>query len=203
MEPESDFDYTIKLLVVGDSSVGKTNFISMFIENKFNQAYMTTSGMDLRTSSIEVKNKKIRVQLWDTAGQEKYRAITKNLFLKVQAALIVYDITNEETFNNLKTWVRSIKEECGKQIQMLIIGNKNDLNEERVVDKNIAMEYAKEEKIDYLETSSKTGDNIQKAISLLCEKVLENTEFTNDFSFTLDASAISQKNKSKCCQNQN
>ena len=203
MEVDSDFDYTIKILVVGDSTVGKTNFIRMFIENKFNQNYMTTSGIDLKTSSIEIKNKKIRVQLWDTAGQEKYKAITKNLFLKVQAALIVYDITNEETFNNLKTWVRSIKEECGKQIQMLIIGNKNDLNEERVVDKNIAMEYAKEEKIDYLETSSKTGDNIQKAISLLCEKVLENTEFTNDFSFTLDASAISQKNKSKCCQNQN
>jgi Ras-related protein Rab-1A len=203
MELDSDFDYTIKILVVGDSTVGKTNFIRMFIENKFNQNYMTTSGIDLKTSSIEIKNKKIRVQLWDTAGQEKYKAITKNLFLKVQAALIVYDITNEETFNNLKTWVRSIKEECGKQIQMLIIGNKNDLNEERVVDKNIAMEYAKEEKIDYLETSSKTGDNIQKAISLLCEKVLENTEFTNDFSFTLDASAISQKNKSKCCQNQN
>ena len=203
MELDSDFDYTIKILVVGDSTVGKTNFIRMFIENKFNQNYMTTSGIDLKTSSIEIKNKKIRVQLWDTAGQEKYKAITKNLFLKVQAALIVYDITNEETFNNLKTWVRSIKEECGKQIQMLIIGNKNDLNEERVVDKNIAMEYAKEEKIDYLETSSKTGDNIQKAITLLCEKVLENTEFTNDFSFTLDASAISQKNKSKCCQNQN
>ena len=203
MELDSDFDYTIKILVVGDSTVGKTNFIRMFIENKFNQNYMTTSGIDLKTSSIEIKNKKIRVQLWDTAGQEKYKAITKNLFLKVQAALIVYDITNEETFNNLKTWVRSIKEECGKQIQMLIIGNKNDLNEERVVDKNIAMEYAKEEKIDYLETSSKTGDNIQKAISLLCEKVLENTEFTNDLSFTLDASAISQKNKSKCCQNQN
>ena len=203
MELDSDFDYTIKILVVGDSTVGKTNFIRMFIENKFNQNYMTTSGIDLKTSSIEIKNKKIRVQLWDTAGQEKYKAITKNLFLKVQAALIVYDITNEETFNNLKTWVRSIKDECGKQIQMLIIGNKNDLNEERVVDKNIAMEYAKEEKIDYLETSSKTGDNIQKAISLLCEKVLENTEFTNDFSFTLDATAISQKNKSKCCQNQN
>ena len=199
MELDSDFDYTIKILVVGDSTVGKTNFIRMFIENKFNQNYMTTSGIDLKTSSIEIKNKKIRVQLWDTAGQEKYRAITTNLFLKVQAALIVYDITNEETFNNLKTWVRSIKEECGKQIQMLIIGNKNDLNEERVVDKNIAMEYAKEEKIDYLETSSKTGDNIQKAISLLCEKVLENTEFTNDFSFTLDATRMSQKDKSKCC----
>ena len=83
MEIESDFDYTIKLLVVGDSTVGKTNFIRMFIENVFSQNYMTTSGIDLKTSSIEIKNKKIRVQLWDTAGQEKYRAITKNLFLKV------------------------------------------------------------------------------------------------------------------------
>ena len=116
MEQESDFDYTIKLLVVGDSSVGKTNFITMFIENKFNQTYMTTSGMDLKTSSIVVKNKKIRVQLWDTAGQEKYRAITKNLFLKVQGALVVYDITNDNSFTNLKTWVKSIKEECGKSV---------------------------------------------------------------------------------------
>ena len=123
MEQESDFDYTIKLLVVGDSSVGKTNFITMFIENKFNQTYMTTSGMDLKTSSIVVKNKKIRVQLWDTAGQEKYRAITKNLFLKVQGALVVYDITNDNSFTNLKTWVKSIKEECGKSMQMIIVSS--------------------------------------------------------------------------------
>ena len=201
MEIDSDFDYTIKILVVGDSTVGKTNFIRMFIENKFNQNYMTTSGIDLKTSNIEIKNKKIRVQLWDTAGQEKYRAITTNLFLKVQGVLIVYDITNEETFNNLKSWVKSIKDECGKQMQMLIVGNKNDLEEQRVIDKNIATEYAKEEKLEYIETSSKTGDNIQKAITLLCEKILDNTELTNDFSFTLDATSLSQKNKSRCCNN--
>ena len=201
MEIDSDFDYTIKILVVGDSTVGKTNFIRMFIENKFNQNYMTTSGIDLKTSNIEIKNKKIRVQLWDTAGQEKYRAITTNLFLKVQGVLIVYDITNEETFNNLKSWVKSIKDECGKQMQMLIVGNKNDLEEQRVIDKNIAIEYAKEEKLEYIETSSKTGDNIQKAITLLCEKILDNTELTNDFSFTLDATSLSQKNKSRCCNN--
>ena len=199
MEIESDFDYTIKLLVIGDTTVGKTNFIRMFIENQFNPNYMTTSGIDLKTNTINIKNKKIRVQLWDTAGQEKYKAITKSLFLKVQGSLIVYDITNENSFNNLKIWVKSIKEECGKQIPILIVGNKNDLNEERVVDKNIANEYAKEEKIDYIETSSKTGENVLKAVTLLCEKVLDSTEFTNDFSFTLDATNLSQKNKKKCC----
>ena len=199
MEIDSDFDYTIKILVVGDSTVGKTNFIRMFIENKFYQNYMTTSGIDLKTSNIEIKNKKIRVQLWDTAGQEKYRAITTNLFLKVQGVLLVYDLTNEESFNNLKSWVKLIKDECGKQMQMLIVGNKSDLDEQRVVDKNIANEYAKEEKLEYIETSSKTGDNVQKAITMLCEKVLDNTEITNDFSFTLDATRMSQKDKSKCC----
>ncbi len=199
MEQESDFDYTIKLLVVGDSSVGKTNFITMFIENKFNQTYMTTSGMDLKTSSIVVKNKKIRVQLWDTAGQEKYRAITKNLFLKVQGALVVYDITNDNSFTNLKTWVKSIKEECGKSMQMIIVGNKCDLDDERVIEKEKALEYAEEEKVEYIETSSKTGENVQKAISQLCEKVLENNEMGAEFSFTLDASSFSKNNKRKCC----
>ena len=194
-----DFDYTIKLLIVGDSSVGKTNFISMFIENKFIPNYMTTSGIDLKASIIEVRNKKIKVQLWDTAGQEKYRAITKNLFLKVQGVLIVYDITNENSFSSLKSWVKTIKDECGKQMQMVIVGNKSDLEENRVIDKTIASEFAKEEKIDYIETSCKTGENIQKSISLLCEKVLENTEFTNDFSFTLDATSFSKKSKRKCC----
>jgi len=201
MEQESDFDYTIKLLVVGDSSVGKTNFITMFIENKFNQTYMTTSGMDLKTSSIVVKNKKIRVQLWDTAGQEKYRAITKNLFLKVQGALVVYDITNDNSFTNLKTWVKSIKEECGKSMQMIIVGNKCDLDDERVIEKEKALEYAEEEKVEYIETSSKTGENVQKAISQLCEKVLENNEMGAEFSFTLDASSFSKNNKRKCCSN--
>ena len=201
MEQESDFDYTIKLLVVGDSSVGKTNFITQFIENKFNQTYMTTSGMDLKTSSIVVKNKKIRVQLWDTAGQEKYRAITKNLFLKVQGALVVYDITNDNSFTNLKTWVKSIKEECGKSMQMIIVGNKCDLDDQRVIEKEKALEYAEEEKVEYIETSSKTGENVQKAISQLCEKVLENNEMGAEFSFTLDAGSFSKNNKRKCCSN--
>ena len=160
---------------------------------------MTTTGIDLKASSIEINNKKIKIQLWDTAGQEKYRAITKNLFLKVQGVLVVYDITNEDSFKSIKSWVNTIKDECGKQMQMIIVGNKCDLNDQRIIDKNAAMEYAKQEKIEYIETSCKTGENIQKAIAILCEKVLDTTEFTNDFSFTLDATTVSKKNKRKCC----
>ena len=196
---ESDFDFTIKLLIVGDTCVGKTNFISVFMGNTFSENYMTTSGIDLKTTKIEIRNKKIRIQLWDTAGQEKYRAITKTLFLKVQGILILYDITKESSFNHLKDWIKSIREECGSQIQLLIVGNKSDLNESRIIEKEKALAYAEEEKIKYIETSSKTGENIQKAISLLCEKIIDNTEISGDFSFTIDAGSLSKKNKGKCC----
>ena len=196
---ESDFDFTIKLLILGDTCVGKTNFISVFMGNTFSENYMTTSGLDLKTTSIEIRNKKIRIQLWDTAGQEKYRAITKTLFLKVQGILILYDITKESSFNNLKDWIKSIREECGNQIQLLIVGNKSDLNKSRIIEKEKALAYAEEEKIKYIETSSKTGENIQKAISLLCEKIIDNTEISGDFSFTIDAGSLSKKNKGKCC----
>ena len=198
MEEESDIDYTLKLLIVGDSTVGKTNFIYRFIENKFNQNYIATSGIELKTVKIEINKSKIRVQLWDTAGQEKYKAVTKNLFLKVQGTLIMFDITNDNSFNNAKKWVSSIKEECGKQMQMILVGNKSDLKDERIVKREEASKYAEAEKIEYIETSSKTGDNIQNSINLICQKILENTEFDKDFSFTLEQTFVNKK--TKCCE---
>ena len=164
MEKDSEFEYTIKLLIVGDSNVGKTNFIYRFIDNKFSQTYMASTGIDLKCSTIELKGKKIRVQLWDTAGQEKYRSITKNLFLKVQGILAVYDITNDASFENLKSWIRIIKDECGSHMPIILVGNKNDLENQRLIDKDTAIALAQEEKLEYIETSSKTGENIAKSI---------------------------------------
>jgi len=199
MEQEPEIDYTIKLLIVGDSSVGKSNFIYRFIENRFCEEYLTTSGIDLKTANIKIKDKMIRVQLWDTAGQEKYRAITKNLFLKVLGALVFYDITNENSFLNLKEWVKSIKEECGGHMQMILIGSKSDLADKRVVRRDEAEAYAKEQKIEYMESSSKTGENVQEAIISLCEKILKKEELEKDVSFTLDRSSFAKPNKKKCC----
>jgi small GTP-binding protein len=198
MEGESDFDYTIKILILGDSNVGKTNFISQFIDKKFSDSYMSTSGIDLKMRTLVIKNKKIRIQLWDTAGQEKYKAITKNLFLKVQGSLIMYDITDEKSFTNLINWVKSVKEECGKSMQMILVGNKSDLIFERVIKKEKAMNYSQEQGIPYIETSSKTGDNVINAVIALCEKIMENTEIGNECSFTLNVGHLSQR-KQKCC----
>ena len=194
-----NFDLTLKILIVGDSSVGKTNFINRFIENKFNNNYMTTSGIDLKTANLEIKNKNIRIQIWDTAGQEKYKAITKNLFLKVMGAIIIFDITNEKSFNNLKNWVQMVKEECGPHMTIIIVGNKNDLIEQRKINEEEVIAYANKQKLDYIETSCKTGENVKKAVTILCEKILETKEINEDPSFILDNTIFQNKKKKKCC----
>ena len=200
MEELSDFEYTIKILILGDSCVGKTNIIYKYIENKFRDLYIGTTGIDILTTTIEIKGKKFRIQLWDTAGQERFRSITKNLFLRVQGFLLLYDITNRKTFNNLGAWIKSIREECGSHMPIIIVGNKNDLENIRSISKNEAIDFAKEEKVDYIETSSKSGENIAKVISMITEKAFENSEFINDFSFTLDTStAFGKKRRYKCC----
>ena len=194
-----NFDLILKLLIVGDSSVGKTNFIMRFINNEFNNNYMTTSGIDLKTKDIEVKNKKIRIQIWDTAGQVKYKAITRNLFLKVMGAIIIYDITNEKSYTNLKSWVELIREECGSHMQIIIVGNKCDLDSERKINQDEVMNYAEEEKIEYIETSCKTGENVHKVVKTICEKILENNDLSTDMSFTLNSSSFMAPKKKKCC----
>ena len=194
-----NFDLTLKILIVGDSSVGKTNFINRFIENKFNNNYMTTSGIDLKTANLEIKNKNIRNQIWETAGQEKYKAITKNLFLKVMGAIIIFDITNEKSFNNLKNWVQMIKEECGPHMTIIIVGNKNDLIEQRKINEEEVIAYANKQKLDYIETSCKTGENVKKAVTILCEKILETKEINEDPSFILNKTKIKKQKKKKCC----
>ena len=197
---DENSDITLKLLIVGGSGVGKTNFLNMFLNNKFNQNYFSSTGIDLQNKIMNIKNKKVRIQIWDTAGQEKYKSITKNLFLKVMGALVLYDITNEESFTKLKEWVELIKEECGRHIKILIIGNKSDLESQRAIDKEDAMKYANEEKVQYIECSSKTGENVEKAIIMLSEKILESTEISMDSSLMLDSTLLSSKiNKRKCC----
>ncbi len=157
MNSDKEYEYLIKILIVGDSTVGKTNFIKKYVENKFNESYFASTGIDLITTSIKIEGKSFKIQIWDTAGQEKYRAMTKNLFLKTQGIVIIFDISNETSFINLKSWMNDIKEECSADIPMILVGNKLDLEDKRVIDKERAMEFAKNEKLEYIETSSKTG----------------------------------------------
>ena len=195
---DSEPENIIKLLVLGDLSVGKSSFIYRFIEDKFSTDELVTTGLDLKTADLIIDSQKIRVQLWDSAGQEKYKSITKNLILRVQGILLLFDISNKESFDNLSIWTKIIKEECGNNMPVLIVGNKNDLEGMRLVKKEEAKKFAQNLKIQYIETSCKTGDNIKKTIDLICKKILGNFLMKNDVSFSLDSSALVVKKK-KCC----
>ena len=200
MDTKSEFDYLIKLLILGDSTVGKTNFLCKLTENKFNQNYMASTAIDIKNTSIEINGKNIKLQIWDTAGQEKYRALTRSFLIKAQGILALYDITNHTSFDNLQSWLTLIKEECYVDIPVIIVGNKMDLEEKRIVDKEEASEYAKKQNVEFIETSSKTGENVEKTLYMLTEKVLQKIENSSDFSFTLDSGTIKKKrNKHSCC----
>ena len=194
-----ELDYSIKLLVLGDLSVGKTSFIYKFTENKFNEEQVSSAGLDLKTVDIVIESKKIRVQLWDTAGEEKYKSITKNLILRVNGILILFDITNKESFKNLSVWIRIINEFCGEDMAIIIIGNKRDLEERRTVPKEEASIFARKSNYKYIETSCKTGENIKRAIHNICRKVIGCPAENSRSSFSLDVTSLKMKKMKNGC----
>ena len=196
---EKQPEYMIKLLVLGDLSVGKSSFIYRFIEDKFNTDSIPTTGLDLKTADLLINNKKVRVHLWDTVGQEKYKSITQNLILRVQGIIILFDITNKDSFNNLNEWIKTVREQVGNNLAILLVGNKCDLEENRLVFKEEANIFAKNEKIKYIETSCKTGENIIKAIDYICEKIINSFTLKNDLSFSLDSSSLIVAKRKNCC----
>ena len=201
MLDDSQFDCTLKLLVLGGSSVGKSNFIHRFITNQFSENHISSSGLELKSSDITIKNKRIRVQLWDTAGQEKYKSITKSLFVKVQGIIAMFDLTKEESFKQIKFWIKIIREECGPRMPLILLGNKSDLENLIIISEKEIMDYVNKEKIHYIMTSSKTNLNIRKAVIDLCENVLEYKDNREEmtYSFSLDSVMIDEKKKN-CCK---
>ena len=132
MQINSDFEFLIKLVVIGDSGVGKTNFIFQFTEGRFSRAHVTTIGFDYKSKIIKLPNKKkvIKLQIWDTAGQERYMAVNKNLFQKVQGIILMYDLTNRDSFEHIQSWLNLVKKNVSNKIVMLV-ANKLDLAEEK------------------------------------------------------------------------
>ena len=194
-EPE----YSIKLLLLGDLSVGKSSLIYRFIYDKFNPNEISTSELDLKTSDLIIDKKNVRVQLWDTVGQEKYKSITKNLIKRVQGIIIVYDITNKDSFKNIKTWAHLIEEEYGNKLPIIIVGNKIDLEENRKIKIEDAKAFCKNHKYKYVETSCKTGHNIKKSIAKICKIIIDSQNIRNDISFSLSTSNASYIKKKHCC----
>ena len=164
-----------KVLLLGDSTVGKTCFLLRYCDKTFQDAHLSTIGLDYRLKSMTLKNKKnIKLQIWDTAGQDRFRAITKNYYKGANGIILIYDVTNLQTFENVKNWITQIREEANKNVVIFLAGNKADLPEEsRAVQKEDGQKMAEEYNIPFQETSAKEGINVNETFQELVEKIDE------------------------------
>ncbi|KAK0410561.1 hypothetical protein QR680_005196 [Steinernema hermaphroditum] len=169
MNPE--YDYLFKLLLIGDSGVGKSCLLLRFADDTYTESYISTIGVDFKIRTIELEDKVIKLQIWDTAGQERFRTITSSYYRGAHGIIVVYDITDQESFNNVKQWLQEIDRYACENVNKLLVGNKCDLNNKRAVEHNIAKEYADQLGIPFLETSAKSSTNVEQAFLTMAGEI--------------------------------
>ena len=170
------YDYIMKLILIGDASVGKTNILTKYLRNEFDPNSKATVGVEFGTKNIQIDNKIIKVQIWDTAGQERYKAITSTYYKGAKGAIIVYDITRKITFDNIEKWIGDLKVNGDANIIIFLVGNKSDLNDNRQVSKEDGLNKSEKFNIPFLETSALCGENISKVFEELIQKVYVNNK---------------------------
>ena len=166
---DDEYDYLFKVVLIGDSGVGKSNLLSRFTKNEFNLESKTTIGVEFATKSIEVGDKIIKAQIWDTAGQERYRAITSAYYRGAVAALLVYDITKKNTFENAAKWLQELKDYADDNIVVMLVGNKTDLNNLRDVKVDEAKKFADDNGLAFIETSALDSTNVVDAFEQIIQ----------------------------------
>lgn len=169
---EDNYDYLLKVLLIGDSSVGKTSVLLRYTDKCFTPQFQTTIGVDFRLSTFQIQGKLVKLQLWDTAGQERYRRIVSSYYRGSHGLIIVYDVANRESFNNVTHWLEE-SNSITDTVPKLLIGNKIDLKEQRKVSTDEGKELAEQLGMDFLETSAKNNENIEEAFIRLTNKMLE------------------------------
>ena len=173
-----NFNYLLKFIVIGDSSVGKSNILLRYTQNEFNQEYQSTIGVEFGAKNIKINNKIYRIQIWDTAGQENFRSITRAYYKNSVCALVVYDITKRESFENVQSWIQDCRNQSPKTIIMILVGNKNDLENEKDVSFDEGEQFAKNNNMMFYETSAKTGKNVneifENTVNNISKKIEEN-----------------------------
>ena len=170
----NNYNYLFKYIIVGDSSVGKSNLLMKFAHNKFTEDYQATIGVEFGTKNIEYDNQIYRIQIWDTAGQENFRSITRAYFKNCVCAMVVYDITSSESFQNVQNWIQDIRQQSPKTVSIILIGNKIDLEDKRVINFDEGNEFAMNNGIIFGETSAKTGDGIEDIFLKSVQQIVKN-----------------------------
>ena len=196
----------IKILIIGDASVGKTSLLLKYVDNYFPETHMATIGVEFKEKAINTPKYKVTLNIWDTAGQERFKSITKSFFNKTNGILFVYDITSEKSFSGVKNWIKD-SEFYGK-FESVLCGNKIDLEQQREVKKDTLKEFGLKKKMEVFEASAKDGTNVNKAFQKLVDLILKSRsdeELIRDFgvsqSQNMNLTKNNKKNKggSNCC----
>jgi len=188
----------VKLVLLGDTQVGKSSIVIRFEKNEFDQYRYPTIGATFLTQKVQLQEHTVRFQIWDTAGQEKYKSLAPLYYKGAHAALVVYDITNRESFENAKGWVEELTQSGGGSVVIGLAGNKLDLEERRKVQKSEAEKLAQKQGFIFKETSAKNGENIIDIFRLIAEKVPRLKTEDSDPNLELD-SLEDEKKKKRCC----
>ena len=205
-----DYDMMFKLVIIGDSYVGKTNIMSKYLNNEFHDDSKATVGVEFGSKLFNMEGHKIKTQIWDTAGQERYKSITNAYYKGALGALVVYDITRKETFNSVDRWISDLTAVADKKISILVIGNKSDLEDQRQITKEQGQEKGKSFNAAFLETSASSGNNVEKAFEMLVKEVYDkcHKDFLDDeglgdleggTDIILDKKQKTNNEKKSCC----
>ncbi|KAE8690771.1 Ras-related protein RABA2a [Hibiscus syriacus] len=208
--PDEEYDYLFKVVLIGDSGVGKSNLLSRFTRNEFCLESKSTIGVEFATRTLQVEERTVKAQIWDTAGQERYRAITGAYYRGALGALLVYDVSKPTTFENVSRWLKELRDHADSNIVIMLIGNKTDLKHLRAVATEDGQSFAEKEGLSFIETSALEATNVEKAFQTILSEIYriiskkslssdEPTPASIREGKTIDVGTSAADSKNACC----
>lgn len=191
------YDILIKLLLIGDSGVGKSCLLLRFCQDEFTPSFISTIGIDFKIRTVDLDGKVAKFQVWDTAGQERFKTITTAYYRSAMGFLLVYDVTDEKSFHDIRSWHANIKEHARDNVEMILVGNKRDMEDKRVVSYEQGKALADKLGIPFIEASAKTAESVDEAFLTLARLVKNNMSTESTDQSTVNVG--SQSNKSSSC----
>mmetsp|Transcript_985 Transcript_985/g.2264 ORF Transcript_985/g.2264 Transcript_985/m.2264 type:complete len:206 (+) Transcript_985:52-669(+) len=201
-----EYDYLFKLLLIGNSGVGKSCLLLRFADNTYNETHISTIGVDFKIRTIDLEDKTVKLQIWDTAGQERFRTIAAAYYRGAHGIVIVYDVTDESSFENVKSWMDEISKYGSDKVSKLLVGNKSDLADRRAIPEEDGRKLAESLGMKFLETSAKTADRVEEAFLTMTSEILASLstgamakKAEPGINVTATENAVSTRGRSGCC----
>ena len=194
MSSQLEYDYLFKYLIIGNSGVGKSCLLIRFTDDKYEEGYVTTIGVDFKIKTLIIEGKSVKLQIWDTAGQERFRNIVSSYYKGAHGIMMVYDITDLESFRYLDSWIKEIEKNASKNVYKILVGNKNDLEKNRKVTFEKGKEFANLHGMKFFETSAKENKNVEEAFKEMTKDIINSFKKVNE---KLNSSFVIEKKKGK------